>query len=185
MSTDDAVALLMADHQLIFELFVEYQALDDEEKPEIVADLLRELSTHLSIEESVLYPAIRNGVDRGDELVDNILSKHGDLKEVLQHLHGLRDYAASEACAEQVVRLMKMVTEHVYEQDSAVFPRVRRELSSDELLELATDMRKVKATPHASADQATPSEEPTTELMAKAMAALDHIRDTAKSDQYS
>jgi hypothetical protein len=60
-----------------------------ERKQDIVNQVIRELSVHAAIEEEILYPTVRESLPDGDELAQEGLREHQQVKEVLAELDGM------------------------------------------------------------------------------------------------
>ena len=65
--TQDAVALLKADHRTVEDLFANYEkASGDGRKQGIAEEICKELTIHATIEEEIFYPACEGKVDEAD-----------------------------------------------------------------------------------------------------------------------
>ena len=65
--TQDAVALLKADHRTVEELFAKFEkASGDGRKQSIAEEICKELTIHATIEEEIFYPACEGKVDEAD-----------------------------------------------------------------------------------------------------------------------
>ncbi len=80
-----AVELLKADHRAVEALFKAYEASKDEaEKTETALAICLELSIHATIEEEILYPALRGSVD--DDMLDEAYVEHDGAKLMIAEL---------------------------------------------------------------------------------------------------
>ena len=65
--TQDAVALLKADHRTVEELFAKFEkASGDGRKQSIAEEICKELTIHATIEEEIFYPACEDKIDEAD-----------------------------------------------------------------------------------------------------------------------
>ena len=120
---DNAIDLLDADHKLVKNMFIEYDALCEEEAPDEVRQALAEricraITVHAQIEEEIFYPAVREALE-DDELIEEALAEHLDAKELIAHIQGMApssgDYDAS------VKALAEAIDEHVLEEREQIF----------------------------------------------------------------
>src|SRR5690349_8952451 len=87
----DAIEAVTTDHRVVEQLFtvlMQTKAEDDELRSELARRIVHELSVHASVEEEVLYPAVRRHVDGGDDLIDRSVAEHQALKEQLARFDG-------------------------------------------------------------------------------------------------
>jgi hemerythrin-like domain-containing protein len=77
------------EHARVMHMYTEYQkdTTTEDRKQMLAWQIIRDLSTHASKEEMVLYPALRDVF--GDEAPDHALDEHQKLKELLYHLDSL------------------------------------------------------------------------------------------------
>lgn len=176
----DAVKLLTQDHRTVDRLFNRYESLDvgaDEERKRIVEEIVRELSIHASIEEQVLYPGVRDVLPGGDQLAEEALDEHQEVKETLAELEKM---SPSDAGFDLRVRsLIRDVRHHVDEEESEMFPKLTSAIPKKKLEEMGDRMEKAKriapTRPHPRAPNTPPGN-----LVAGPMAAVvDRARDAA------
>jgi hemerythrin superfamily protein len=176
----DAVDLLTSDHRTVEELFGRYeQTADAEERTRIVHEVVHELAVHGEIEELLFYPRIREALSDGDSAADEAIHEHVEIKETLNALD--RMTASEDGFDERMKELMAEVRHHVQEEESDIFPRFREALSTEDLQQLGTQLRRAKALvptrPHPSAPTS-----PAGKLLASPPAALiDRVRDAIRA----
>ena len=90
----NAITLLKNDHKTVEDLFKRFEKLGPrahKTKRDVADRIVRELSIHAAIEEMVLYPAIREAVDKGDldSMVLESLEEHHIVKWVLSEIDGM------------------------------------------------------------------------------------------------
>ena len=157
--TADALALLKADHDTVGELFAKYEALGDRAmvgKHDLVQQISTELAIHAHIEEQIFYPRVREaGRKIKDEVLEG-LEEHHVIKRALAELAGMSPEHARFDAKVQVLK--ENVEHHVKEEESEMFPRVRKALSAGELTELGATLEAAKATAPTKADPAAPDE---------------------------
>ncbi len=142
----DAVDLLMREHRLVEQLFLQLDAAaaagDDPDQRELADRILAELSAHAAIEEQVLYPAARQ-VPEAAELVDRSVTEHKELETVLAGLDGTDPDDAG--FTEGFGRARDMVASHVEEEERELLPLLRRSLPEEELLALRDRLVEARA----------------------------------------
>ena len=139
----DAIALLKADHQRVKDLFAQYEATDNVETKRTLAEqVFTELDMHAQLEETVFYPTVNEETDEGPELVQESLSEHEAVKNLIQALRGMaHDTDEFDAKFQELIR---NVAHHVEEEEAQMFPLAEEELA-DELDEMKDEMQELKA----------------------------------------
>jgi hemerythrin superfamily protein len=102
-------------------------------------DVIRQLTLHTKLEETIFYPAVR-GID-GEEAKDMVLEayeEHHVVKNVLRELPKL-DPKADNFKAKMTV-LKELVEHHVAEEEREMFPMAERQLGAERSRELAEAM---------------------------------------------
>ncbi len=153
----DATVLLMREHRLVDQLFLQLDAAvaagDDADQRELADRVLTQLSVHAAIEEEVLYPAARAVPDVA-AMVDRSLAQHKELEALLADLDGTGP--ARPGFAEGFRRARDLVVHHVGEEEGELFPALRRSLSPDELASLGDRLIEARATAPTRARRSTP-----------------------------
>jgi len=132
----DAVALLVADHVAVSQLFAEYdKALPSAEKKALVAQLCTALRVHVQIEEELFYPAIE-AMLADPMLVPEARLEHTGVKNLIAQLEGVEpDGVMYDA---KVKVLGEYVRHHVKEEQTEMFPQASK--TSLNLVELGERM---------------------------------------------
>ena len=148
----DGIVLLKEDHKLVKGLFKEFEKTRDSASPaakrKLVDQIRTELVTHSFIEETIFYPAAREGApDTKDHVLESVEEHHvvAWLLSELQHLD-----PTDETFDAKVTVLIENVRHHVEEEETAWFPQVRKALGRARLVELGEQM--VAAKPKAPSD---------------------------------
>lgn len=145
-ASTSALRVLKDDHRTVERLFSQFEQLGErahKAQQDVVERVIRELSIHASIEETVFYPAIRTALTQQD-LVLEALEEHHLVKLSLAELDGM-DPAAERYVAKMTV-LMEMVRHHVEEEEDDLFPKVRQAMSRTELDQLGAALLEAKRT---------------------------------------
>ena len=140
--TQDAVALIKADHRKVEQLFREFEEAGDRaytNKQELVAQIIQELEVHATIEEETYYPAVEAKARKdGKELIAEAVEEHHVVKILLGELRSMS--SEDEAFDAKVTVLMENVRHHVEEEESELLPQSEKILDGDELTRLGEEM---------------------------------------------
>ena len=141
----DAIALLKADHKAVSKLFREYKAskrAGRANRSKIIDKVIKELSIHAAIEETVFYPAVREAIPKLEDDILESLEEHHVLKWTLEELSTLD--VEDERYDAKVTVMMEQVRHHVEEEETDWFPKVRAKLDRAQLQELGAALQKAK-----------------------------------------
>ena len=176
----DAITLLRKDHELVEQLFKQFEKLTEraqKSKKALVQKMIRELAVHSAIEEMLFYPAVRMAALKadtraGEKLADTVLEsleEHHIVKWVLSELDGMRP--DDERFEAKVKVLTENVRHHIEEEQEEMFPKVQKLMDQAMLDELGQRMAKAKklapTRPHPRAPDTPPGN-----LVAGTMAAV-------------
>ena len=143
----DGIVLLKEDHKKVKGLFKEFEKAKKSgsgaAKRKLVDQICTELVTHSYIEETVFYPAVRGEVDGVASEVLESVEEHHVVAWLLSEIQGLDP--ADETFDAKVTVLIENVTHHVEEEESELFPDVRKALGRRRLVELGEQMAEAKA----------------------------------------
>jgi len=137
--------LLKRDHQIVKELFSEYDKLGDddlEEKDRIWSQINEELTIHAEIEERLFYPAVREvKTDEADDLVSEAIEEHRIVKTLLEEMS---DAEVGDDVFDAKMKVLKEnVLHHAEEEEKEIFPQAKK-LSKDALDSLVIEMETMK-----------------------------------------
>jgi hemerythrin superfamily protein len=177
----DALALIKSDHATVKDLFRRYKGLGDgalKSKTQTMERIVTELSVHASVEEQVFYPDVKRRVPGSKRLVDHGLDEHQELKDTLARLQRMSpDSPEFDAVMRKV---MSDVTDHVKEEESELFPKVRKAMSKQELTDMAALMRTAKRAAPTRPHPLAPSTPPGNVIVGAAAAVVDTVRDAVR-----
>ncbi len=176
----DGITLLKNDHKSVEKLFKTFEKAGErakQTKAKAVEQIIEELSLHAAIEEQIFYPSIRHEVPCTEDEVLESLEEHHIVKWVLSELDGMNP--DDERFDAKVTVLIENVRHHVEEEESELFPAVRKALGRKRLGEIGDAMEAAKETaprrPHPRASDTPPGN-----LVAGVVAgAVDRVRDMA------
>ena len=132
--TQDAIALLKADHRAVEELFEKFEkATASERKRKLAEEICLELSVHAEIEEEIFYPACEGKVD--EDLLKESYVEHDGAKVLIAEI--MNGGPSDEFYDAKVKVLQEEIEHHVEEEEKrleGLFAQARKaELDMDAL----------------------------------------------------
>jgi hemerythrin superfamily protein len=175
----DAITLLKQDHKAVEKLFKQFEkAKQPAQQRNIAEKVVKELSIHAAIEEMLFYPAVRDRVPDTEETVLESLEEHHIVKWVLSELEDMKpDHERFKA---KMTVLIENVRHHVEEEESELFPQVRKAVGRKELGELGDAMEKAKKTAPTRPHPKAPDTPPGNLVAGPTAAVVDKVRTKAK-----
>ena len=142
--SQDILSMLCTDHQRLSQLFSEFRLIKDhaslEDKEALVQEICNELLLHAELEEEIFYPAVRE-VLQDDMLMDEAESEHTSAKDVIEELQAM--HPSHPTYNAKVVVLGENVERHMREEQSVIFPKVKK--SRLNLWALGEEMQHLRA----------------------------------------
>jgi len=136
----DVIKLLEQDHREVEDLFAKAESTTGAAKQQIVSRIASELTLHAEVEESIVYPAMREaGLD---DLVDEAEEEHQKVKDLVAQLESM-DGSTGEV-DHVLTELKGDVQHHVQEEESEAFPKFRSAVEQETLQTLADQVREAK-----------------------------------------
>ena len=121
--TQDATAMLRADHKRVNDLFAEYEnARSTSVKNKLVSQICIELAVHAQLEEEIFYPSVKKAL-KDKELVPEATVEHATLKALIGQIEGAEP--DGEMYDARVKVLSEYVKHHVKEEQSEMFPKAK------------------------------------------------------------
>jgi hypothetical protein len=112
--SQDAIALLKADHRAVEELFAKYEkASGDGRKQTLAEEICLELSVHAQIEEEIFYPACEGKVD--EDLLKESYVEHDGAKVLIAEI--MNGGPGDEYYDAKVTVLQEEIEHHVEEEE--------------------------------------------------------------------
>jgi len=119
----DAIELLESQHREVEEIFSQIEDADDPAtKNDLFEELADKLAIHAAIEEHHFYPAVK--AKRTEDILLESLEEHLGIKRVLADL--LKIDAEDETFDAKIKVLKETVSHHVEEEETDLFPKVRK-----------------------------------------------------------
>jgi len=123
-SSQNAIALLKADHKAVKALFQQFDdARTATQKQKLAETICRELTVHTQIEEEIFYPAAREAIEDSD-LLDEAAVEHQSAKELISQIE---DGSPDDELWDAKVKVLgEYINHHVKEEETELFPEVRQ-----------------------------------------------------------
>lgn len=177
--TEDAVAVLETEHATVEDLFARVSS-PDEDRKEILTQLMQTLALHVSLEKQLLIPVLNGHVRDGPAVAERIRDDHDHVEKILTRIE--RRKFNSPDIPDWVNELHAILERHIDEANATVFPGLRDALTTDQLGELGERMVSNKRHMHTHAHPVRPDNGPIADLTAKVAQRLDGRRDRSQND---
>lgn len=127
----NAIELLKSQHGEVAELFESFEkARGDARKQKLFEQIAHALVAHDAIEREIFYPACDEAIGRDDDTLEESLVEHGLVEFCLFRAAKHETSAQLEA----YVKVLKEVVEHhVEEEQSELFPKVKKAMDAEQL----------------------------------------------------
>ena len=176
----DAIQVLTDDHREVENLFGQYEkATDPGEQTRIVHQVIHELAIHGEIEELLLYPRLRTALPGGNDLADEAVHEHVEIKQTLNELDKMS--AGDDGFDDRMRELMAEVRHHVEEEEGEIFPAVRNAFDADQLRTLGTSLVAAKAFVRSRPHPGAPTGPLGKLATSPPMTLIDRVRDAVRS----
>ena len=122
----DAIALLTADHKEVSDMFEQFENLSDRAKAtkaKLTKKICDALIAHTTIEEEIFYPAVREALKEGDDMVDEAVVEHASAKDLIQQLQEMDP--DDDLYDAKVKVLSEQIDHHVEEEEEEMFKQAR------------------------------------------------------------
>src|SRR3984893_2821412 len=111
--TQDAIALLKADHRKVEDLFARFEGARKTDKQRLAKQICTELTVHTILEEEIFYPACKGEIE--DDLVSEGYVEHDGAKVLIAELEA--GSPAKEFYDAKVKVLSEQIEHHVHEEE--------------------------------------------------------------------
>jgi hemerythrin-like domain-containing protein len=122
----DAITLLKQDHASVKKSFKQFEKIgykDPNARVQFLAALCEELKVHTALEEEIFYPAVRAKI-KDDDLMNEALIEHRSAKDLIRELEGMK---GNDPMLEATVTVLsEYIQHHVREEESEMFPKLKR-----------------------------------------------------------
>ena len=131
--------MLKADHKKVKALFAEYERVTPRKQQDIARTTIQELEIHAGLEEQLIYPAIREGID-DNEVMNEAVEEHHLVHVLIDELKKLE--SSDETFKAKFTVLGELVKHHVKEEEGEMFPQAEKAKIDWETLEAEVMRRK-------------------------------------------
>ena len=138
----NAIDLLEQQHREVEELFEEFEGAGDgavKTKERLCREISNALAIHAEIEEKLFYPESKQA--NTEEILRESVEEHLAMKRIVADL--LESAPSDDQFEAKMTVLKEQVEHHVEEEEKELFPKVRKDLSKDELEDLGERMQKM------------------------------------------
>src|SRR5918997_126619 len=139
----DAFELLMNDHRKVSEIFDRMESGDSSLRRELFPRLKQELDVHAHVEETILYPALKERAETRD-LATHAYSEHNEVKQMLDELQAGLAGTDDAAWGAKLMKLRQSVEHHVQEEEGEMFTGARAALGEEQIAQLGRRMTESK-----------------------------------------
>jgi hemerythrin superfamily protein len=138
---DDAIAILLNDHEVVKSLFGELASAESTERATVLEQLKAVLTVHNATEENLVYPAIRFVAARRRD-AETLYHQQDEAEAALWSIDAtLKGLIKGDDVDEQILTLQKAVLAHVRKEEETEFPHLRDALKGKALQQLTDDVR--------------------------------------------
>lgn len=139
----DVVDELTSDHREALELLGRIGSTpDQQQRRDLVDTVIGEVVRHSVAEEMYVYPAMREHIPGGKDLVEHDADEHKELEGVMKRLESAD---TAEARFDDLVREMtEKLRHHAQDEEDQQFPRLREQLPRETLVELRQKVDRAK-----------------------------------------
>ena len=126
--SQDAVAMLAADHKKVKGLFEDFKNLKSHEnsgeaKAALVLQICQELTVHAQLEEEIFYPAVREAIE-DEALMDEAAVEHACAEELIAQLESMDP--EDDLYDAKVTVLGEQIDHHVKEEEGDMFVKAKK-----------------------------------------------------------
>ena len=144
--SNPVLSMLKADHKKVKALFAEYKDATSRKQQDITQTIIQELELHAELEEGLIYPAIREGID-DDGLMNEATEEHHLVHVLIAELKELEP--SDDIFKAKFTVLGELVKHHVKEEEGEMFPQAQKAKIEWEELKAAVMERKEQLMAHA------------------------------------
>jgi len=176
-STDqDVVDVLSADHQEFVDLVASIRQTDDaDERRDLTDVLISELVRHSVAEEMFVYPAMKEHLPDGEAAVQHDVEEHKELEKLMKSLEGLE--VGDPRFDEALLELETVLTDHVQDEETEQFPRLRASIPRERMVELAGKVELAKKAAPTRPHPAAPNNQLFHKMVGPGVGMVDRLRD--------
>ena len=166
----DALELLKRDHDVVRDLFEKFksakEADDTAAMEQVQRTIFNELEVHTSVEEEVFYPEAEEVGGEAEELVKEGVEEHHVVDVLMAEIRELSP--DDDAWAAKMTVLIENVEHHAEEEESELFPQLRKAFGDERLERMGEKLAEAKRRRGGEVHPPTPDQLTRDELYSKA-----------------
>ena len=172
----DVVDELTIDHREALALLDQIgTSTDPAERRDLADTVIAEVVRHAVAEEMYVYPAVRDHVANGEQVVLNDIEEHKQLEQVMKQLEGAD---ASEPRFDSLVREMtEQLRHHANQEETEQFPQLRADIPRERLVELRKKVETAKQVAPTRPHPSAPNAELFHKMVGPGVGLVDRLRD--------
>jgi len=173
---EDVVDVLTTDHREVTDLIRQIRSATDAATRRDLADtMISELVRHAVAEEMYVYPAMKEHLPDGEAAVEHDIAEHKELEQTMKELEAVE---ASDLRFDALIgRLETTLADHVSDEESDQFPKLRVSIPRDELVQLAHKVQTAKKLAPTRPHPGAPNAELFHKLVGPGVGLVDRLRD--------
>jgi hemerythrin superfamily protein len=172
----DVIDVLTIDHTEATALIAQIRSSADPEQRRDLADtLISELVRHSVAEEMFVYPAMQKHLPDGEQAVEHDVSEHKQLERTMKELEGADP--ASPSFDALVDQLESVLRDHVQDEETEQFPKLRTHIPRDQLVTMAGKVEAAKKVAPTRPHPGAPNNEVFHKLVGPGVGLVDRLRD--------
>ncbi|MDK2744096.1 MAG: hemerythrin domain-containing protein [Nitrospira sp. BO4] len=133
------IDMLKEDHEKVKRLFEEFESAEGKAQADIAATAIMELEVHADLEETLIYPAIREAIDE-DEQMNEAVEEHHLVHVLIKEVKKLAP--KDDAFQAKFTVLGELLKHHIEEEEGEMFPMAQESKLDWAALETAVMKRK-------------------------------------------
>lgn len=133
------IEMLKDDHKKVKGLFDDFESAEGGEQAAIALTAIHELEIHAELEESLIYPAIREAIDDAD-MMNEAVEEHHLVHVLIAELKKLKP--SDEKFHAKFCVLSELVKHHIEEEEGEMLPKAERHDIDWDALEVKVMKRK-------------------------------------------
>jgi hemerythrin superfamily protein len=173
----DLVSVIVSDHREVEGIFKELESKQGspQHRRDLADHVIAELVRHSVAEEQYMYPAAREALADGDEVVDHELEEHAEAEKVMKELDGLD--ADDPDFDRLLTTLIEDIRHHIEDEETDLLPKLQEACTSEQLEDLGEKVLRAKAMAPTRPHPAAPDKPPANKLLGPGAALVDRMRD--------
>ena len=137
--SSSVIEMLKEDHEKVKGLFEHFESAEGKEQANVATTAIMELEVHADLEETLIYPAIREEIDE-DEMMNAAVEEHHLVHVLIKELKKLKPN--DEVFQAKFKVLGELVKHHIEEEEGEILPKAQESEIDWQQLETAVMKRR-------------------------------------------